>query len=223
MGLVTLVALGGIFIFFKKSPEGGVACTMEALQCPDGSYIGRSGPSCEFTACPGASFIGTLVSTQSGLVLHTDAPQEGTQEVVYVLPLNISGDVRQNIGKRVKVSGVFVKGNVFQTSTIEVVGDAYRGEVMVGQSVLIQGVRITLNKIVQDSRCPSDVQCIQAGSVTAEVTLQSNTDKEVVQITSGKAAILFDSYKVSIDSINPLPLSTTQISQGEYRIVFKVE
>lgn len=33
--------------------ENGVACTMDALLCPDGSYVGRSGPNCEFTACPG--------------------------------------------------------------------------------------------------------------------------------------------------------------------------
>ena len=28
-----------------------VACTMDAMQCPDGSYVGRSGPNCEFV-CP---------------------------------------------------------------------------------------------------------------------------------------------------------------------------
>ena len=32
-----------------------VVCTMEAKLCPDGSYVGRSGPKCEFAACPGAS------------------------------------------------------------------------------------------------------------------------------------------------------------------------
>ncbi len=31
---------------------GPVACTMEAKQCPDGSYVGRVGPNCEFAACP---------------------------------------------------------------------------------------------------------------------------------------------------------------------------
>jgi hypothetical protein len=30
-----------------------VACTMEAKVCPDGSSVGRSGPNCEFAACPG--------------------------------------------------------------------------------------------------------------------------------------------------------------------------
>jgi len=29
------------------------ACTMEAKQCPDGSYVGRHGPKCEFAQCPG--------------------------------------------------------------------------------------------------------------------------------------------------------------------------
>src|SRR3989344_5945198 len=29
------------------------ACTMEAKLCPDGSYVGRTGPNCEFAKCPG--------------------------------------------------------------------------------------------------------------------------------------------------------------------------
>lgn len=38
----------------SMSPEfEGVACTMEAKVCPDGSSVGRTGPNCEFEACPG--------------------------------------------------------------------------------------------------------------------------------------------------------------------------
>lgn len=33
-------------------PSGPIACTMDAMQCPDGSYVGRSGQKCEFTKCP---------------------------------------------------------------------------------------------------------------------------------------------------------------------------
>jgi hypothetical protein len=29
-----------------------VACTMDAKQCPDGTYVGRVAPDCEFAACP---------------------------------------------------------------------------------------------------------------------------------------------------------------------------
>lgn len=35
------------------------ACTMEAKLCPDGTYVSRSGPNCEFTACPGESAVDT--------------------------------------------------------------------------------------------------------------------------------------------------------------------
>ncbi|MEK6822201.1 MAG: hypothetical protein AABY13_00100 [Nanoarchaeota archaeon] len=29
-----------------------VACTQEAKQCPDGSYVSRVAPTCEFAPCP---------------------------------------------------------------------------------------------------------------------------------------------------------------------------
>lgn len=36
----------------RPNPNDMVACTMEAKQCPDGSFVGRSGPNCEFAPCP---------------------------------------------------------------------------------------------------------------------------------------------------------------------------
>lgn len=37
------------------SSSSAIACTLEAKLCPDGSYVGRSGPHCDFAACPGQS------------------------------------------------------------------------------------------------------------------------------------------------------------------------
>lgn len=37
-----------------------VACTADAKLCPDGSAVGRSGPNCEFTPCPGEEDTGIL-------------------------------------------------------------------------------------------------------------------------------------------------------------------
>lgn len=34
------------------NPTAPVACTQEAMQCSDGSYVGRISPSCEFANCP---------------------------------------------------------------------------------------------------------------------------------------------------------------------------
>jgi len=38
--------------FFDEKENGGVACTMEAKLCPDGSYVGRVAPNCDFAPCP---------------------------------------------------------------------------------------------------------------------------------------------------------------------------
>lgn len=35
-----------------EAESGMVACTMEMKQCSDGSFVGRTGPNCEFSACP---------------------------------------------------------------------------------------------------------------------------------------------------------------------------
>ncbi|MDC0721390.1 hypothetical protein [Nannocystis bainbridge] len=55
-----LLALAGLLgaCAGKSNPPpadnpGGVACTMEAKVCPDGSAVGRTGPNCEFAPCPG--------------------------------------------------------------------------------------------------------------------------------------------------------------------------
>jgi hypothetical protein len=38
----------------KPPAENQVMCTMDAKQCADGSWVGRSGPTCEFV-CPAAT------------------------------------------------------------------------------------------------------------------------------------------------------------------------
>ncbi len=52
--LAIILIIGGVLwtvYFFNNSPHP-VACTQEAKQCPDGSYVGRTGPDCAFAACP---------------------------------------------------------------------------------------------------------------------------------------------------------------------------
>ncbi len=48
-----LAAAAGVWYWKSKTTSiMPVACTQEAKECPDGSYVGRTGPNCEFAACP---------------------------------------------------------------------------------------------------------------------------------------------------------------------------
>lgn len=64
------------------APSGQV-CTMEAKMCPDGSAVGRTGPNCEFAACPAAPVTPAPVSVPpkpavpAGIAIGTIASVEG--------------------------------------------------------------------------------------------------------------------------------------------------
>lgn len=49
------VSFAGYLTYSFWALNGGepTYCTQEAKLCPDGSYVGRTGPQCEFSACPG--------------------------------------------------------------------------------------------------------------------------------------------------------------------------
>lgn len=57
--IVAVFIVGGLLYVYNPDPveygepkEEPVFCTMDAKLCPDGSYVGRSGPNCDFAACP---------------------------------------------------------------------------------------------------------------------------------------------------------------------------
>jgi hypothetical protein len=50
--LVVAGTAGAYFFFTQQDVSKPVACTQEAKQCPDGSYVGRAPSSCEFEDCP---------------------------------------------------------------------------------------------------------------------------------------------------------------------------
>lgn len=59
---ILIAGFAAVFIWTAKdtldkqpvsNDDEAVFCTMDAMQCPDGSYVGRVAPNCEFATCPG--------------------------------------------------------------------------------------------------------------------------------------------------------------------------
>lgn len=50
--LIVILLVGAGYIYGKKYLNKPKACTSEALVCPDGSSVGRTGLNCEFAPCP---------------------------------------------------------------------------------------------------------------------------------------------------------------------------
>lgn len=55
VSVAAVFLLIGVTYLLMPKPAGEpepVFCTQEAKLCPDGSYVGRTGPKCEFATCP---------------------------------------------------------------------------------------------------------------------------------------------------------------------------
>jgi hypothetical protein len=167
-GFVFLLGLGFLLLFLENksniNPNGSdVVCTMDAKSCPDGSFVGRIPPSCEFASCP-----------------------------------NTQNNDQNSIGNGL-ILGIGQKGKV-------------------------NGIEITLDSIVQDSRCPLDVQCIWAGQIVAKVKILSLGDThklETAEISSEKSYV-FNGYNISISSVTPPKNSKKEIKSGDYLLTFNV-
>ena len=78
--LAALIVLGGAVSYFldvrnlSLGGGSGIVCTMDVKLCPDGSYVGRTGPNCEFTACPSE----TPTNNSNTLAIGTSATIQGT-------------------------------------------------------------------------------------------------------------------------------------------------
>ena len=84
-----------------------MACTMEAKLCPDGSSVGRSGPKCEFAACPPAAVSsayknisykidGTAVLLTDGMAVQEAAPGSASKITTTYFGNEATGDLDGN-------------------------------------------------------------------------------------------------------------------------------
>lgn len=78
LAVLILIAAGFALLWYGFLPqqpapivEEPVFCAADAMQCPDGSFVGRTGPNCEFV-CPG---VGT--TTQVSLFYYNPALDQG--------------------------------------------------------------------------------------------------------------------------------------------------
>lgn len=137
----------------------GVICTADAMQCPDGSWVGRSGPNCQFV-CP----------------LGTSTPSTSKQTFL-------------------------------QTG--------------IGQEVSGLDVNILPTDIVEDSRCPYDVQCIQAGTVRVRATVTSGLGTST-SIFALDTPFTTEAETITLIAVTPIKESGKTIANTDYRFTFKV-
>lgn len=101
-------------------------------------------------------------------------------------------------------------------------GDESSFDLKIGETTDINSdFQITLLKIFDDSRCPSDVTCIWAGTVSAEVKIiKDGQSRGNYVIPIGLADRIesqsLDGFFIMLYDVKPYPISTNQITSSEY-------
>lgn len=83
------------------------------------------------------------------------------------------------------------------------------------------GVRFT--GVRDDSRCPVDVNCIQAGTAVVRITVvDASTQRDYELRTDGRSSVRHDDLTIALVSLAPQPRSSRVIESRDYRATLRV-
>lgn len=91
----------------------------------------------------------------------------------------------------------------------------------VGETKEILGAIVTLESIIQDSRCPLDVQCIQKGTVDVKITLRFPLETKATELSLDKP-IRFGDYTITITDVTPTKNSKKETKPSDYKVTLLV-
>lgn len=93
----------------------------------------------------------------------------------------------------------------------------------VGEMTIASGITLSLNSFVADNRCPIDVNCIEAGAVTVNLTMISGDQKVTRNFPSDEVPFQFAGTSVSLIKVSPEANSKVEIKPEDYRVTFKIQ
>ncbi len=91
--------------------------------------------------------------------------------------------------------------------------------IAIGQSAWLGDAIVTPLALVEDSRCPADAQCVQAGKLTVSTRITSTHWQQTVPLTLGEPYRVMSRNFVLV-SATPTKNAGQEIPPGAYRFAF---
>ena len=93
--------------------------------------------------------------------------------------------------------------------------------------IIVGDVKVTVNSVLEDSRCPIDVMCIQAGRAVLALSLETSETSTSTKIEIGQTVSIknpnLEMINFTLDSVEPAKKSTQTVQDTDYRFTFKVQ
>ena len=89
-----------------------------------------------------------------------------------------------------------------------------------GETAKIDDLRITPLKLLEDSRCPRDVQCVWAGQVRISTVITWQSRVQQIELTQGRPVPVANGTLTLVE-VTPEPHSNVTINPRDYRFGFR--
>ncbi|HSX56505.1 MAG TPA: hypothetical protein VLG14_14465 [Sphingomonas sp.] len=93
------------------------------------------------------------------------------------------------------------------------------GPARLGQTVYVDGPRVTPIKVIEDSRCPMNARCVWAGRVVLRVRVQGGAWQRTIDLTMGQPVQVADGG-LTLVSVTPDRRTDQAIKPRDYRFAF---
>ena len=100
-------------------------------------------------------------------------------------------------------------------------------DLALGQSAQVQGssVAVRFGSVAEDSRCPSDVQCVWAGNAALRLTFASfnaSSIEATVNTTLDPKSVSYGGFLFRLVGLRPVPKSGSRIPDADYVATFEI-
>lgn len=94
------------------------------------------------------------------------------------------------------------------------------GPVRLGQVAYVDGPRVRVDEIIEDSRCPSDLLCVWAGRLIVRATVLGGGWEKQLRMTLGEPVAVADGA-LTLITATPMPTRRKPVGMPEpYRFTF---
>ncbi|WP_267102482.1 hypothetical protein [Xanthomonas sacchari] len=95
------------------------------------------------------------------------------------------------------------------------------GPVRLGEIAAVDGPRVRPDRVMEDSRCPADVQCVQAGRLIVRATVLGGGWSKEVDLALGVPVPVADGMLTLVDA-TPAPIAS-ETAASAARFTFKFQ
>lgn len=100
--------------------------------------------------------------------------------------------------------------------------DAVERYIAFGQSARVGPLTLSPARIVEDSRCPSQANCVWAGRLIVETTVAGRNWQQTVNLVAGQPQIVRE-YRIVLSEVRPEAPVEGETKPGDYRFAFAVD